>query len=147
MGNFVYLPGSHRETYVDQYDTHDSVSGERVLQVSSGTITIMFHSLWHRVEPNESDVTRMNLFLAYCPSWVVSADRHTSDPDWLASLGREQRIIMRSYEHAYANAKPPASHFPLFLDRETGLDHDPQVYADHVQLHRRKRRTWAERHT
>ena len=33
--------------------------------------------------------------------------------------------------------------FPLFLDREAGLDRD--VYRDNVALYRCKRRTWAER--
>jgi len=146
MGNFVYLPGSHREQYMDHYDTHDDVAGQQILQVSAGTITIMFHSLWHRVEPNESDVSRVNIFLAYCPSWIVSADRFQSDPAWLKTLNREQRIIMRSYSHAYSNAKPPAEDFPLFLDRATGADRDADCYPEHVQRHRRKRRVWAEAH-
>ena len=68
-----------------------------------------------------------------------------SDPAWLETLNREQRIIMRSYDNAYSNAKPPAYDFPLFLDRETGLDRDPNAYRDDVKLHRRKRRTRAER--
>jgi len=145
MGNFVYRPGSHRQQYLDTYDTHDSLPGERILCVPRGTMTIMHGSIWHRVEPNHSQVTRKNLFLAYCPSWITSADRLTSDPDWLKTLNREQRIIMRSYTHAYSHAKPPAEDFPLFLDRETGLDHDPGMYADHVQLARRKRKTWHEK--
>ncbi|MEM7032836.1 MAG: phytanoyl-CoA dioxygenase family protein [Chloroflexota bacterium] len=149
MGNFVYMPGSHRQQYFEGYDTHESAPGEKILCVPKGTMTIMHGSIWHRVEPNESNVTRKNLFLAYCPSWITSADRLTSDPDWLQSLNREQRIIMRSYSHAYANAKPPAEDFPLFLDRETGLDHDPDMYSDHVRLFRRKRKTaqekWQER--
>ncbi|MCB9152048.1 MAG: hypothetical protein H6641_25105, partial [Caldilineaceae bacterium] len=75
----------------------------------------------------------------------TSADRLTSDPEWLATLGREQRIIMRSYTHAYDNAKPPLADFPLFLDRETGLDHDPGRYQAHVNLARRKRMTAIEK--
>lgn len=145
MGNFVYMPGSHKEQYFAGYDTHNSMPGEEILQVSAGTMTIMHGSIWHRVEPNLSDVTRKNLFLAYCPSWITSADRLTSDPAWLETLGREQQIIMRSYEHAYANAKPPAEHFPLFLDRETGQPQDEGIYSDHVALHRRKRKTWHEK--
>lgn len=145
MGNFVYMPGSHKQQYFEGYDTHNSLPGEEILQVPAGTMTIMHGSIWHRVEPNESDITRKNLFLAYCPSWVTSADRLTSDPKWLETLNREQRIIMRSYEHAYANAKPPAEDFPLFLDRETGLDQDLGIYGDHVALHRRKRKTWHEK--
>jgi len=145
MGNFVFMPGSHRSQYFEGYDTHESLPREQILQVPAGSMTIMHGSIWHRVEANESHITRKNLFLAYCPSWITSADRLTSDPDWLATLDREQQIIMRSYEHAYANAKPPAEHFPLFLDRETGLDHDPALYGEHVALHRRKRKTWYEK--
>ncbi len=145
MGNLVVLPGSHREQYVDEYDSHEPISGEKVVCLRKGTMTIMHSSIWHRVEPNESDVVRKNIFYAYCPAWVTPADRLQSHPAWLETLNREQRIIMRSYAHAYHNAKPPASDFPLFLDRETGLDRDPDAYRDHVALHRRKRRTWAER--
>lgn len=145
MGNFVYLPGSHRQQYFEGYDTHESHEDEVILQVPAGSMTIMHGSIWHRVEPNESDITRKNLFLAYCPSWITNADRLTSDPAWLETLNREQQIIMRSYEHAYANAKPPAEHFPLFLDRETGADRDPGIYGEHVALHRRKRKTWHEK--
>ena len=145
MGNLVVLPGSHREQYVDEYDSHKPIPGEKVVCLRKGTMTVMHSSIWHRVEPNESDVVRKNIFYAYCPAWITPADRVQSDPAWLETLNREQRIIMRSYIHAYHNAKPPASDFPLFLDRETGLDRDPDAYRDEVALHRRKRRTWAER--
>jgi hypothetical protein len=69
----------------------------------------------------------------------VPGDRYHSDPGWLAGLTRERRIIMRSYDHAYDHAKPPAEDVPLYLDRDTGLDHDPGRYPDHVRLERRKR--------
>ena len=144
MGNFVCMPGSHRQQHFDHYDTHDSVPGELILRVPKGTMTLMHCNTWHRVEPNDSDRVRKNIFLAYCPSWVCEADRHKSDPAWLATLNREQRIIMRSYDQAYDYAKPPASEFPLFLDRDTGSDRDEGAYPDHVALHRRKRRTRAE---
>ena len=39
MGNLVVLPGSHREQYIDEYDSH---------------------------EPNDSDLVRKNIFYAYC---------------------------------------------------------------------------------
>ena len=145
MGNLVVLPGSHREQYVDEYDSHQPIAGEQIVRVRKGTMTLMHSSIWHRVEPNDSESVRKNIFYAYCPAWVTSADRVLSDPDWLETLNREQRIIMRSYSNAYSNAKPPASEFPLFLDRETGLDRDPDAYRENVELHRRKRRTWAER--
>lgn len=145
MGNLVVLPGSHRQQYNDAYDTHESLPGEHIVRVRAGTMTIMHSGIWHRVEPNDSDVVRKNIFFAYCPAWLTSADRVLSDEAWLATLNREQRIIMRSYPHAYSNAKPPASEFPLFLDRDTGEDRDPGTHREHVELHRRKRRTWAER--
>ena len=144
MGNLVVLPGSHRHQYVDEYDTHELIPGELIVKVKAGTITIMNSSIWHRVEPNTSSTIRKNIFFAYCPAWITAADRILSDPTWLQSLTREQRIIMRSYEHGYNHAKPPASEFPLFLDRDTGTATDDGVYREDVQLHRRKRRTKAE---
>ncbi|MBS14714.1 MAG: hypothetical protein CME19_24400 [Gemmatimonadetes bacterium] len=143
MGNFVCMPGSHRQQYFDHYDTHDSVPGELILKVPKGTMTLMHCNTWHRVEPNHSDVVRKNIFLAYCPSWVCEADRYKSDPNWLATLNREQRIIMRSYDGGYARTKPPASEFPLFLDRETGEASDG--VGSEVALHRRKRLTTIEK--
>ena len=145
MGNLVVLPGSHRKQYMDAYDTHESIEGEHILQVKKGTMTVMHSSIWHRVEPNEQDVTRYNIFLAYCPSWITAADRIQSDPEWLKTLNREQRIIMRSYQHGYHRAKPPLEEFPLFLDRDSGLDADVGKYRDHVKLNRRKRITQAEK--
>jgi len=145
MGNLVVMTGSHRKQYMDSYDTHESILGEKIVCVPKGMMTVMHSSIWHRVEPNESDITRYNIFMAYCPAWVTPADRLQSDPKWLKTLNREQRIIMRSYNQAYYNAKPPASEFPLFLDRETASDCDENAYHKHVKLHRRKRRTTAEK--
>jgi hypothetical protein len=145
MGNFVCMPGSHHQQVADHYDTHDDVPGQRILTCRAGTMTLMHNALWHRVEPNETDVVRKNIFITYSPSWVCNQDRWHSDPDWLATLNREQRILMRSYDDAYQWAKPAADQFPLFLDRQSGADRDAGVYREHVELHRRKRRTFAER--
>ncbi len=107
MGNLVVIPGSHKEQYMNFYDTHESVEDEKILTIKKGTMTIMHSSIWHRVEPNLSDVIRKNFFIAYCPSWLTEADRFKSDPEWLQIINREQRIIMRSYNHPYHRAKPP----------------------------------------
>ncbi len=139
MGNLVVRPGSQHQQYFDGYDTHESSPDEKIICAKAGTMTLLNGNIWHRVEANESDTVRKNFFLAYCPSWVVAADHLRSDPHWLATLNREQRIIMRDYDYAYDHTKPPARDFPLFLDRETGLDHDPGLYRDHVAKHRRKR--------
>ena len=139
MGNLVIRPRSQRQQYFDGYDTDASYPDELIVCVPRGTIMLMNGNVWHRVENNETDVVRKNLFFAYCPSWIVAADRLRNDPEWLKTLNREQRIIMRSYSYAYDHTKPPAADFPLFLDRDTGRDHDPGKYHDRVAVGRRKR--------
>jgi hypothetical protein len=145
MGNLSFVPGSHRQEYFDAYDTDETVPGEEQLLVRRGSLTLMNTALWHRTVPNESTATRMNLYLGYSPSWLPTSDRNTSDPMWLASLNREQRIIMRSYAMFFSHAKPPPEDYPLFLDRETGADREPGRYRDHVRLLHRKRTTGWER--
>jgi ectoine hydroxylase-related dioxygenase (phytanoyl-CoA dioxygenase family) len=144
MGNLVYVPGSHRQQYFDAYNTHEEIAGEEFLCVYRGALTVMDCALWHRTSRNDSATTRINLYLGYCPSWIPSADRNVSNPTWLASLNREQRIIMRSYEKAYSHAKPPPEDFPLFLDRESGADREPHKYRELVRLFHRKRTAWWE---
>jgi len=145
MGNFVCLPGSHRAQTQPFYDTHDDVEGQHILTCKAGTMTLMHNAVWHRVEPNTTDVVRKNIFITYSPSWITNQDRWHSDGPWLETLNREQRILMRSYTGAYDWAKPQAGEFPLFLDRDTGADRDADLYPDHVELHRRKRLTWVEK--
>ena len=78
------------------------------------------------------------------PPGICEGDRFQSSPEWLETLNREQRIIMRNYSNGYHRAKPPAEDFPLFLDRETGRDSDPDAH-DGVPLHQRKRLTMHEK--
>ena len=143
MGTFVCMPVSHRLQYFEGYRTRESMPGERVLCCKARTMTILHCDTWHRVEPNESDVVRKNIFLAYCPSWVCEADRVQCDSEWLETPNREQRIIMRS-RHSYARTKPPKADFPLFLERETGADSDADFFPDIVPPHLRKRRVTVE---
>ena len=78
---------------------------------------------------------------SFCPTalhGICEGDRYASSPEWLKTLNREQRIIMRSYSYGYARAKPPAEDFPLFLDRETGSDSDSDADTP-VPLKQRKR--------
>ena len=145
MGNFTYVPGSHLQPYFGAYDTLDPVDGEVPLLVRRGAMTLMHGNIWHKVQNNDSDVTRKNFFIAYSPSWVTARDRVVSDPNWLATLTREQRILMRSYELQTHHAKPPLSDYPLFLSRETRSDRDPGRYREDIALNLRKRITGAER--
>jgi hypothetical protein len=100
------------------------LEGELPVCVKAGTMMLIHCNLFHTVMDNDSEVTRSNLFYTYCPSWVCEADRLSCDEGWLNCLTREQRIIMRSYRNPYDRTKPPADDFPLYLDRDTGLDHD-----------------------
>jgi hypothetical protein len=144
-GNLAFVPGSHRQQYFDAYDTDEEVRGEEQLLVRRGSLTLMDTALWHRTVRNEGPSPRLNLYLGYCPSWLPTSDRNTSDPVWLAGLNREQRIIMRSYESAFSHAKPPVEDYPLFLERDSGADRDAGRYRDHVRLLHRKRLTGRER--
>jgi Phytanoyl-CoA dioxygenase (PhyH) len=139
MGNLVLAPGSHRAQFFKDYTKGTDIPGQYVVCVPAGTMTIMNGNIFHRVQDNESTVSRYNTFYTYCPSWVVAADRYRSDDAWLSTLTREQRIIMRSYNDPYKSTKPPAEDFPLYLDRETGLDHDPDADLTYP-LSLRKRR-------
>lgn len=123
MGNFVFVPSSHQPEYDRSLSRTGRLAGERVLCVQRGTITLVDGNVWHRVEPNRSAVTRKNMFLSYGPSWVCGYDRH--DRDWAAAIPREQRIIVRAYDHdPKLYTRPPEEDLPLFLDRETRLDWD-----------------------
>jgi hypothetical protein len=105
---------------------------------------LMNGNLFHKVQDNDSDITRYNFFYTYCPSWVCEADRYQCEEEWLATLTREQRIILRSYKDPYARTKPPAEDFPLYLDRETGLAYDPDADME-VPLGIRRRRLTIEK--
>lgn len=114
MGNFIYLPGSHRDDVFDGYQTHDPWPGEVQVLATAGSMTMMWGGLWHRVAENDSDITRKNVFLEYGPSWIVSGDRTSSDPEWLTSLTRRRRILMRDYSSSPNDfIKIPKSDIPL----------------------------------
>ncbi len=70
---------------------------------------------------------------------MCEADRLNCDEEWLKTLTREQRIIMRSDPRPYSRTIPESAEFPLYLDRETGLDHDPDADPE-VPLGLRQRR-------
>jgi phytanoyl-CoA dioxygenase PhyH len=144
MGNLVIAPGSHRSQHFPAYTKPVDVPGQVAVCVPAGTMMLINGNLFHTVQDNDSEVTRYNLFYTYCPSWVCEADRLSCDEEWLATLTREQRIIMRSYKNPYDRTKPPAEDFPLYLDRETGLDHDPDADLE-VPLSIRKRRVAHEK--
>ncbi len=139
MGNLVIFPGSHRSQGFAAYTRPAALQGELPVCVNAGTMMLIHGNLFHRVMDNASDQTRFNLFYTYCPSWVCEADRLACDPDWLGSLTREQRILMRSYRHPYDRTKPPADDFPLYLDRETGLAHDLDADREVPQAIRKRR--------
>lgn len=145
MGNLVYVPGSHRSDHLPEYHTHASNAAERALLIKPGAMTLMWSGLWHRVAENRGDITRLNVFLEYGPSWLVTSDRVRSSSEWLAGLTRERRIIMRDYDQPNSFVKLPAEDVPLYGLRAGEEDLEESVYGDHVPLELRKRSTWIER--
>ncbi|MGC4792170.1 phytanoyl-CoA dioxygenase family protein [Micromonospora sp. DT178] len=144
MGNLTYVPGSHRRPHLSTYHTHEPHPEEVNLTVRAGAMTLMWGGLWHRVAENNSDVTRLNMFLEYGPTWIVTSDREHSAPSFLAGLGRTRRILMRDYRHPNHLIKLPGEDVPLFAPR-AGESGDDGPYGPHVPLELRKRSTWLER--
>jgi ectoine hydroxylase-related dioxygenase (phytanoyl-CoA dioxygenase family) len=143
MGNLVIYPRSHKSQQFDAYTKPVSLPGEMPICVRAGTMMLIHCNLFHTVMDNDSEISRYNLFYTYCPSWVCEADRLCCAEAWLETLTREQRIIMRSYGNPYDRTKPPARDFPLYLDRDTGLDHAPEADLE-VPLAIRNRRVKVE---
>jgi hypothetical protein len=138
MGNLVYLPASHRPGYRGEHIGTGDIPGQRVLTCTAGSITVFHASLWHRVQPNTSTSTRVNLFLSYTPCWVNGYYFH--DPVWARTLNREQRIILRPYgDDQEAFTRPPAEDLPVFDDP------DSAVVEDGVEAHKVRRLTRFER--
>lgn len=146
MGNFTYLPGSHRDDVFAGYHTHEPWPGEVQVLAPAGSLSMMWGGLWHRVAPNDSETIRKNVFLEYAPSWVVSGDHTLSDPEWLAGLSRRQRIIMRSYSNPNDLVKLPSDDVPIlpFEEIERRGGSAPRDYADQVPISLRKFATRAE---
>ncbi|QLE70305.1 phytanoyl-CoA dioxygenase family protein [Streptomyces rectiverticillatus] len=145
MGNLVYIPGSHRNRpYLSQYHTHDPSQDERHLTVKPGSMTLMWSGLWHRVAENRSEVTRLNLFYEYGPTWIVACDRFRSTPHWASSLSRTRRILMRDYGKPNDAFRPPKEDVPIYVPRPGEPDLEAGRYAEHVPAALRKRSTWLE---
>ncbi|WP_336047952.1 phytanoyl-CoA dioxygenase family protein [Streptomyces sp. CA2R101] len=144
-GNLVYIPGSHHWAHLPQYHTHEPHPQERQLTIGPGAMTLMWSGIWHRVAENNGEDTRLNLFLEYGPSWIVSSDRVSSDPEWMSGLSRTRRILMRDYEHPNNLVKLPEGDVPLYLPRPGELDPEAELYTDNVPPALRKRSTWLER--
>ncbi|MFJ6943277.1 phytanoyl-CoA dioxygenase family protein [Streptomyces wuyuanensis] len=143
-GNLVYIPASHRWPHLPQYHSHDAHPEERQLIVRPGAMTLMWGGLWHRVAENRGALTRLNLFLEYGPTWIVTSDRIGCDKEWLSGLTRRRRILMRDYDHPNRLIKLPDEDVPLFASRPGEPDLEAGRYGDHVPLALRKRSTWME---
>ncbi|MGW7824484.1 phytanoyl-CoA dioxygenase family protein [Streptomyces puniciscabiei] len=134
MGNLVYLPGSQRADYETEHTGIGDVPGQKVLTCGKGSMTIFGANLWHRIQPNHSDVTRINVFLSYTPTWINGY--YFQDESDFTDLTREQRILLRPYGKSQEDfSRPPAQDQPLYLGglvRET---------AEPVENHKIRRHT------
>lgn len=138
MGNYVYVPGSHHADYTLEHSGTGDAPGQRVICGSAGTLTVAHANVWHRIDPNLSDQTRITIFLTYAPSWIASY--YDYPKDWLANLTREQRILMRPYTDGEEFIRPPKEDLPLFLD-----DYTPVGPAE-TDFHKIRRLTRYERY-
>ena len=137
MGNYVYIPASHLPDYELEHGGTGVIPGQRIVCGPAGTISVAHTNLWHRIDPNTSNRTRVTLFLTYCPSWL--AGYYTYPREWLDQLDREQRIIMRPYDHGEELIRPPKEDLPLFQTPESSnLGYGPDA-------HKVRRRTRYER--
>ena len=66
----VYIPGSHRADYGNRHVGLGNVPGQRALTCRKGAMTVFTASLWHRIQPSASSVTRINVFRSYALSWI-----------------------------------------------------------------------------
>jgi hypothetical protein len=139
MANMVYLPGSHDGAYTLEHKGVGDLAGQQVLTCSAGSITIFHASIWHRIQANQSEDTRINVFLSYTPSWL--SGYYFQDEAWAGRLSREQRIIVRPYGADQERfIRPPAGDLPVFYDPDAPPP-DPDV-----EPHKVHRPTRYERH-
>ncbi|WP_179022916.1 phytanoyl-CoA dioxygenase family protein [Streptomyces sp. IMTB 2501] len=139
MGNFVYIPGSHLPDYEAEHAGIDEVAGQKVLTCRKGSMTIFGANLWHRIQPNHSDVTRINVFLSYTPTWVNGY--YFQNLEDYPDLTREQRILLRPYGKSQEDfSRPPAQDQPLYLG---GLE---RPAPEPVERHKVRRLTRYEQH-
>lgn len=137
MGNYVYLPGSHKPDYGLEHSGTGDVPGQEVICGKAGMLTVAHANVWHRIDPNLSDRTRITIFLTYAPSWL--ANYYTYPGELLERLSREQRIILRPYSDGEDFVRPPKQDLPLFLE-----DYKPSGPAD-TDFHKIRRLTRYER--
>lgn len=130
-GNFVYLPGSHHSLDIPAARTHEPAAGEVVLRVPPGTVTVMHGGLWHRVLSNRSDRTRLNLFFAYCPSWLAPQETYEDMLDSPVDLTRRRRRLLRTYRHAHQREAPPDEDLPLLGGAQLAAAYGPSIRKSH----------------
>jgi ectoine hydroxylase-related dioxygenase (phytanoyl-CoA dioxygenase family) len=65
------IPGSHKSWIAaPPPDSNDHLPGEIELEVTAGTVLIFSEACLHAGNVNPSDITRVNMYFNYGPSWV-----------------------------------------------------------------------------
>ena len=139
MGNLLYLPGSQRADYEHEHTGVGDVDGQQSLICGKGSMTVFGANLWHRIQPNTSDVTRVNVFLSYTPTWVNGY--YFQDEADFSGLTREQRILLRPYGKSQEDfSRPPARDQPLYLGGRVRETSEP-VEGHKIRRHTRYEQT------
>lgn len=105
MGNFTYVPGSHRLDFPidpdnlagrqsDGYVQGRHIEGRVQLRVDAGDTVIFPHSLWHGVSANTSHTARKTLIYSYSLSCLRPYDYESAAPELLAVCTPRQRRLL-----------------------------------------------------
>jgi len=103
MGNMAMIPGSHRSSVPLPEELRSSMYAspiQHIIRARRGTVLIFHNAVWHSPMPSHLDYDRYNMHYLYTPPWVRRADRHVTDPAFLARTTPRRRALMGDYEDA-----------------------------------------------
>ncbi|RED51877.1 phytanoyl-CoA dioxygenase family protein [Cohnella lupini] len=77
-GNTKIIPRSHNRVYQpDSQNVRDRLPDEVQICGAPGDVFIFAQNLWHAGAPNQSELTRRQLFIGYSPIWMRPIDYKT----------------------------------------------------------------------
>jgi ectoine hydroxylase-related dioxygenase (phytanoyl-CoA dioxygenase family) len=93
-GNFVVLPGSHRQdTITRPADGSNDLPGAVPILAEAGDAVVFDRRLWHMRGDNRSTITRKALFLAYTYRWIRPRDDLALPASIVAKMSPVQRQL------------------------------------------------------
>jgi len=97
-GNFMVIPGSHRDNRIPRPEHPEQgfepPANATPVLAEPGTAVIFDRRLWHSRSDNLSSLTRKAVFLGYTYRWVRPRDDYPIDPAWLAGLSPVRQQLL-----------------------------------------------------